>query len=244
MFSKKTNLALQITFILLLLIECLLIYKSKYTNYSYVRMLASVILFVYVFSREGFKRMRLYYYIGLTFCVAADVLTIFLYNSFFYIGMTLFTLAYVAFANIMYRTREIKDRKNIPPVLITILIVVALLDLIYYYVPTVTDAVSYIQIGFHILILAIIMVWSIKGSRRKKANTPYFLIASIIIVLANITYFVDIQILLRKHPSVDALVVLLHGLYLLVLAKGINDFKNFSDPSEGNLESKRHRSRK
>ena len=244
MKKNEKDLVLQILFALALLIECLLIYKCKYNYYSYVRIFTSVILFVFVFSRVGFKRMRLYYYIGLTFCVAADVLTIFLYNSFFYIGMTLFTLAYVAFANIMYRTREIKERKKIPSVLITISVAVILLDLIYYFVPSVTDAVSYIQLGFHVLIVAIILIWSIKGNKRKKGKIPYFVMAAIIIVLANIAYAVDIHVLLRKHPSVDALVVFLHGVYLLVLAKGINDFKNLLDTDTINTETKRQRSRK
>ena len=227
--KKIFNFFCQISFILFLLIECIALYKSKFHYYQLARLLTSFVLLAFVFKRNEFKFIRIYFYIGLSFVVLADILTMFYGDVLFYIGISLFTFSYLSFAAIFFRYRQIKERKNIPVQLYLLAILLAILLTLYYFIPDVRETITIIQIIAHVLILGIILVWAFKGIKRTKGKNPYFFPAAILILLANITYLVDVNILNREYGLLDVLVVFLHGAYLLILAKGINQFKQIQE---------------
>ena len=240
--KKKFGILLQIGFGLALLMECVALYKSRFHYYDFARLLTSIILLFYVYKRKELKFIRLYFYIGLSFVVLADILTLFFYDVWFYIGISLFTFSYLSFAAIFYRYRQIRERKNIPTVLPLFAILLIILLALYYYIPGVRDTITIIQSIVHVIVLGIILVWAIKGNRRSIGRNPYFFPAAIVIVLANIAYAVDINLINRKYVLLDVLVVLLHGVYLLMLANAVNTYKKTEVPeSEKSHTESRHR---
>ena len=242
--KKKISILLQIGFGLALLLECVALYKSRFHYYDFARLLTSIILLIYVFKRKELKFIRLYFYIGLSFTVLADILTLFFFDVWFYIGISLFTFSYLSFAAIFFRYRQIKERKNIPTVLPLLAVLLTILLALYYYIPGVRDTITMIQCAVHVIVLGIILVWSFKGNRRTKGKNPYFFPAAIGIVLANIAYAVDVNLINRKYVLLDVLVVLLHGTYLLLLANAVNTYKKTEEPEAVKHHSEsRHRHR-
>lgn len=228
--KKNIAILLQIGFGLVLLMECIALYKLKYHYYDFSRLLTSIILLVYVFKRKELKFIRLYFYIGLSFVVVADVITLFFYDVWLYLGISLFTFSYISFAAIFFRYRQIRERKNIPPVLPLLAIFLTILMILYYVIPGIMETIILIQSAVHVIVLGIILVWAFKGNKRTKGRNPYFFPAAILIVLANIAYAVDINLINRKYVLVDVLVVFLHGVYMLMLANAVNTYKKIQEP--------------
>jgi len=218
--------ALTALYILVLAIESFFMYKYKLEYYGYCRILSSIILFLFVFKRKQFKSVRLYYYIGLSFTVIADFMTIFLYENLYNIGMSLFIISYISFATIISRHSSIKDRKNIPTVIYALTFMEALLIILQYSISTILDIINIAQLGLHVLVLLLILYWLVKGFKRKKGRNIYFIFSSFLMLFTNIIYALDIYLLNRKYPVVDAIVVMLQAIYLYLLAKGVDVFKN------------------
>ncbi len=217
---------LTILYTLAVLVEGIFLYKGKLNLYGYSRFFSTFILFIFVFNRKQFKSVRLYYYIGLSFAVLADLLTIYLYENLYNIGMSLFILSYLSFATIINRYSAIKERKQVPIIIYALALLEILFITVHFLVPTLQETVNLLQIGLQVIVLILILYWSLKGISRKRGRNNYFIFSAILILFTNIVFAIDIYALSRKHPAIDALVVIFHGLYLYTLAKGVNNFKN------------------
>ena len=223
--KRKLDTFILISYCFVLFIECVALYTSRFHYYEASRLMTSIILLLYVFKSKELKFIRLYFYIGLSFAVLADILTLFFSGIWFYTGLSLFTFSYLSFAAIYFRYRQIKERKNIPPVIYILSILLTIIISLNFYLQEIKDILFEIQVLVHGLVISIILLWAIKGNRRTTGKNPYFLPSAILIVLANICYFVDVNILFRKYVLLDITVVFFHGMYLLLLSKAINDYK-------------------
>ena len=223
--KKKIDPLLLIGYCFVLLLECAALYKSRFHYYEVTRLLTSIILLVYVFKRKELKFIRLYFYIGLSFVVLADILTLFFSDFWFHAGLSLFTFSYLSFAAIYFRYRQIKERKNVPPVLSVLAILLTILMALNFFLPEIKDILTDSLILVHGLVICIILVWAIKGNRRTIGKNYYFLPSAILIVLANLCYLVDVNLFLRKYVLLDISVIFFHGVYLLLLSKAVNDYK-------------------
>ena len=227
--KKKSNLILQIGYCIVLLFECVALYKSKFHFYQAARLLTSVILFLLIYKGDKVRVKNLYIYIALSFVFIADLLTMFCNGFLFYVGLSLFTFSYLSIAAILYRRRVIRDRKNIPPVLYLLGITQLILMSLYYFIPNINETITVVQIIIHVVVIFIILIWAIKVYRWKKDKNWLYILVAILIIITNIIYVIDVNFLNRKYVIIDVLVVLFHGLYMLLLTISVKNSRKKED---------------
>ena len=220
--KKKIDSLLLIGYCLVLLIECAALYKSRFHYYQIARLLTSVILFLLIYKGDKARVISLYIYTAFSLVVTADILTLFFQDIWFYFGKSLFTFSYLSFAAIFYRFRQIKEHKDIPPVLSVLAILLTILLALYYFIPDIRETITIVQVIVHVLVIGILFIWAIKVNRRTNKKNPYFLPTAIFIILANMCYLIDVNLLNRKYVLLDISVVFFHGVYLLLLSKAVN----------------------
>lgn len=223
--KKKTDLVLQSVFIVLLIIECIAFYKSKFHVYQAARLATSAILFLMIYKGDKTTTKNIYVYIAFSFVALADILTMFFSDILFYIGMSMFTFSYISIATIFYRSRKIRERKTIPPTLYVLAITLTILMGIYCYIPDTRENVSIVLIILQLVVLSILLLWAIKVNRRVNRKNPLYVAVAVLIIAANICYILDIKLLNRKYVFLDIVVILLHGLYMILLATAVRKNK-------------------
>ena len=213
---------LDLFFCLVLLIECGSLFLSRPHYYGAARLLTSIILFVYNYKGEKANIFSLYIYTGISIICIADILTLFCGGFLYYAGLSMFTLGYISFAAIFYRCRQIAERKKIPLNLVGLVALQLILIGLFYFVSGIADNVWIAQVILHSLVLIILVNWAIKANKRVGINN-YFLIAAMLMLLANIS-FAMVIFLNNQYILMRALVVLVHGISLLVLSKATNKY--------------------
>ena len=220
--KNKKILFLDILFCIVLVVECISLFLLKSHYYEAARLLTSVILFIYNYKGEKANIFSLYIYTGISIIFIADILTLFCGGFLFFAGLSMFTLSYIAFAAIFYRCRQIVDRKKLPITLLGWAIVQFVLIGLFYFVAGIADNVWIAQGILHTIVLFILMTWAIKANKRDGINR-YFLIAAILMLLANICYALVI-VQNNQYVMMRILVISLHAISLLVLSKATNKY--------------------
>ena len=218
---KKRDQILEILYCIVLLAECIALYKVRPHYYQFTRLLTTLILFVYVYRGDNTKVFNLYIYVAIAFVALADILTLFTKNNWFYIGLSLFTFSYLSLSAIFYRKRKNISRKKIPPTLIVIAILLIILISLKCFIPEIAMIIIPLQSITHAIVIGILVVWSAKVKSTKMIKNGYLIPASLLILLANICYTADIFMFNMQYTIMRVLVVFLHGLYLLLLFTGI-----------------------
>ena len=183
---KKRDQILQILYCIVLLAECIALYKVRPHYYQFTRLLTTLILFVYVYRGDNTKVFNLYIYVAIAFVALADILTLFTKNNWFYIGLSLFTFSYLSLSAIFYRKRKNISRKKIPPTLIVIAILLIILISLKCFIPEIAMIIIPLQSITHAIVIGILVVWSAKVKSTKMIKNGYLIPASLLILLANI----------------------------------------------------------
>lgn len=220
--SSNTEFVLFILFWAAVLIETIALYKCKYPFYIVSRMCVVPILLIRIFSSQMRKKLNVFIYIGLLASITADAFTIF--GGYFpysldYIGLSMFSLSYLAFGCALQQFKNIHNRSYIFFIVFTILL--ASVNVLWIYAPEARKPVFYTQISIHIGILIFLIFATISTIKRVKLlGVNILLWATVAIIITNIIFGIDILLLNRLHPSVDGLVGLGNGVYLFLLTKG------------------------
>ena len=199
--GKKINIFLQVGYGLLLIIECIAMYLGRIHYYDAARLLTSAIFILLTYEGDKTEVKNLYLYTTIAFVIFADILTMFCNGFLFYVGLSLFTVSYLSIAAILYRNRRIRERKNIPPVLLILAIFLILLLILLYFVPDIRETIFWTHTVIHTIVLGIIMVWAIKVNRGWNGKKPIYIYIALLIVFANICYFTDIILLNSQYIS-------------------------------------------
>ena len=225
---KKFSL-FSVLFGLVLMAECISLYLGKTLYYQFVRLVSSLLLFLMIYIGDKADVKRIYVYATITFVVLADLFTMFgKTGAIFSIGMSFFTYSYLMLATIMYQkipNRDVTTRNKIPSLILVIAILIAIMQGINYFTTGLGELLSLLQIFVHSVGIIILSIWAIKLSVEWKRKHLYFIVTTGLILLANICYVFDIYFFERRYILIDVLVVLLHGLYLYTLVRGVNERK-------------------
>ena len=223
--NTNTNAVLFVSFWFFLLVECAALFTRHYTIYTIARVLVIPILLTRVLWSANRYKMNVYFYLCLLLSFVADLFTLFGNQNISYIGLSLYSVSYLAMASYF---QEIKYRNTFNHIIFLITsTIIGVLVFLWLFVSELHKQIFYIQIALHCIIL-FYACFSFYVIRKEKKNfsVNLFMLSLSFVLFSNLVFALDILYFHRRLSIMDSLVGLGNGLYLYLFTKGtLNEAK-------------------
>jgi len=218
--KKFIQYTLLVGFFFALLTETYALYSSHFRIYSLSSVTIVPVMLIYGFSITQISNTRIYFYTFMLLSWAADILTLSSDGNLFYIGLSLYSFAYIFIGGVFFKKYKNKTNSFFPETYYLGAILLVIIILMVYFNNSYADIAVIAQDLIHVFIIVTITYWVIK-LRKDKNYKLYFLPAVIFIIASNLLFALDQLVLHRKYPLIDALDVFMNGLYIFFVTKGV-----------------------
>ncbi len=217
--ATRVDMALFIGFWLLQIVQFWALYKRHYSVYTFSRAFVVPWLIVRIIASP--LRTKLGLYINLTILAAllADLFTIFGNENLAYVGLSFYTISYLAYGCHFQQLKVIHNSTAI--FFLLFCLVIGAIAGLWIGAPDLREKVIYVQSAFHTLVILMMLYLMVAARHKLNPSAKQFLgLASLGIIATNLIFALDVVYFQRTRPFVDALVGLGNGIYLFFLVKG------------------------
>ena len=223
-----------VLFIIALIGECYALYTKHYGVRYYTRTFLIPLAFVRIFNKDVFFSMHFFIYLSLLLSWFGDILNTIPDFKIQYLASTSYTLSYLVFGIVFYNFKDTK-KMFVNYIFYSCFAVLGVVVFFVFYFPVLSDTLNLVHLVIHGIVLFFALIWAI-SIRKDIGNVgfKYFIPCILLMIFANGIYAVDyfyintvgtVHFYTQRHTSIDVVVAILYGIYILLFTQGIRYLK-------------------